>query len=166
VRSFTSGGSARKRQTAEPIFTPSTKAQAGHDENISFAQTVAADRRGPRQTAARFDARNLFSRGPLMAESARASSSADTKFEFGFVDGTLVLRRRSGWTAGFPRVFWPADTYGPRRASSRSISNFVRDYLESIQLNKPPAPPLPQEVAAKTSEKYLQAYQALTGHQL
>ncbi len=147
----------------EPIFTPSTKAQAGHDENISFAQTVALIGEDLAKRL-RDLTLEIYSRAARYAES-RGIVIADTKFEFGFVDGTLVLGDEV-LTPDSSR-FWPADTYRAGGAQFSFDKQFVRDYLESIHWNKqPPAPPLPQEVAAKTSEKYLQAYQALTGHQL
>jgi len=147
----------------EPIFTPSTKATAGHDENISFAQAVSLV---GEDLAVRLRDLTLgiYSGAARYAES-RGIIIADTKFEFGFVDGTLVLGDEV-LTPDSSR-FWPADTYQPGGAQFSFDKQFVRDYLESIHWNKqPPAPPLPEEVAAKTSEKYVQAYQALTGHQL
>ncbi len=90
---------------------------------------------------------------------------ADTKFEFGFVDGELVLGDEV-LTPDSSR-FWPAESYRPGGAQFSYDKQYVRDYLESIQWNKqPPAPPLPAEVAGKTSEKYRQAYAVLTGKQL
>jgi len=147
----------------EPIFTPSTKATAGHDENISFAQAVSLV---GEDLAVRLRDLTLgiYSGAARYAES-RGIIIADTKFEFGFVDGTLVLGDEV-LTPDSSR-FWPADTYRPGGPQFSFDKQFVRDYLESIHRNKqPPAPPLPEEVAAKTSEKYVQAYQALTGHQL
>jgi phosphoribosylaminoimidazole-succinocarboxamide synthase len=147
----------------EPIFTPSTKATAGHDENISFAQAVSLV---GEDLAVRLRDLTLgiYSGAARYAES-RGIIIADTKFEFGFVDGTLVLGDEV-LTPDSSR-FWPADTYRPGGPQFSFDKQFVRDYLESIHWNKqPPAPPLPEEVAAKTSEKYVQAYQALTGHQL
>lgn len=147
----------------EPIFTPSTKAQSGHDENISFAQTaslVGEDLAGKLRDLTLA----IYSRAAGYAES-RGIVIADTKLEFGFVDGTLVLGDEV-LTPDSSR-FWPADTYAPGGAQFSFDKQFVRDYLESIRWNKrPPAPPLPEEVAVKTSEKYRQAYRSLTGHQL
>jgi len=147
----------------EPIFTPSTKAQAGHDENIPFAQVVAAVGEDLARRL-RDLTLGIYTRAARFAES-RGIIIADTKFEFGFVDGTLVLGDEV-LTPDSSR-FWPADTYRPGGPQFSYDKQFVRDYLESIRWNKqPPAPPLPEDVAAKTSEKYRQAYQALTGHQL
>jgi phosphoribosylaminoimidazole-succinocarboxamide synthase len=147
----------------EPIFTPSTKAQSGHDENISFAQCAAAI--GDELAGKLRDLTlAIYTRAARYAES-RGIVIADTKFEFGFVDGELVLGDEV-LTPDSSR-FWPADTYAAGGAQFSFDKQFVRDYLESIHWNKqPPAPPLPKEVAAKTSEKYRQAYQSLTGHPL
>jgi phosphoribosylaminoimidazole-succinocarboxamide synthase len=147
----------------EPIFTPATKAQSGHDENISFdhmCSLVGAE------LAAQL--RNLtlgiYSRAAAYAET-RGILIADTKFEFGFVDDELVLGDEV-LTPDSSR-FWPAESYRPGGPQNSYDKQYVRDYLESIHWNKqPPAPPLPPEVAHKTSEKYRQAYQALTGLEL
>jgi len=147
----------------EPIFTPATKAQAGHDENIPFARVVSAVGEDLAKRL-RDLTLGIYSRAARYAES-RGIIIADTKFEFGFVDGTLVLGDEV-LTPDSSR-FWPADTYQPGGPQLSFDKQFVRDYLESIHWNKqPPAPPLPEQVAAKTSEKYRQAYQTLTGHQL
>jgi phosphoribosylaminoimidazole-succinocarboxamide synthase len=147
----------------EPIFTPSTKAQTGHDENVSFdhvASLIGSD------LAARLRDLTLeiYHRAARYAET-KGVIIADTKFEFGFVDGDLVLGDEV-LTPDSSR-FWPAETYQPGGPQYSYDKQFVRDYLESIRWNKqPPAPSLPDEVAVKTSEKYLQAYRALTGHEL
>jgi phosphoribosylaminoimidazole-succinocarboxamide synthase len=146
-----------------PIFTPATKAQSGHDENISFdamAQRVGAD------LAARLRDLTLkiYTRA---AEYARTKGIliADTKFEFGTVNGELVLGDEV-LTPDSSR-FWPLDTYEPGRAQDSYDKQFVRDYLERIRWPKsPPAPPLPSEIAGRTSEKYKEAYRALTGREL
>jgi len=147
----------------EPIFTPATKAQTGHDENISFDK--AADLIG-RDLAIRLRDLTLeiYSRAAAYAEQ-RGILIADTKFEFGFVDEELVLGDEV-LTPDSSR-FWPAATYRPGGPQLSYDKQFVRDYLESIQWSKqPPAPPLPDDVARKTSEKYKQAYIALTGKTL
>ena len=147
----------------EPIFTPATKAQTGHDENVSFERVcglVGADlaERLRRLTL------SLYERAAQYA-AARGILIADTKFEFGFVGEELVLGDEA-LTPDSSR-FWPADTYQPGGPQLSFDKQFVRDYLESIHWNKqPPAPPLPEEVAARTSEKYRQAYRALTGREL
>ena len=147
----------------EPIFTPATKAQSGHDENIPFARAASLI---DEDLAKRLRDLTLaiYTRAAGYAES-RGIIIADTKFEFGFAEGTLVLGDEV-LTPDSSR-FWPADTYRAGGPQFSFDKQFVRDYLESIHWNKqPPAPPLPEDVAAKTSEKYRQAYQALTGYQL
>ena len=147
----------------EPIFTPATKAQSGHDENVSFGrvgelvgETLAARLRDLTL--------NIYARAARYAET-RGILIADTKFEFGFVGDELVLGDEV-LTPDSSR-FWPADTYKPGGPQFSFDKQFVRDYLESICWNKqPPAPALPEEVAARTGEKYRQAYRALTGHSL
>jgi phosphoribosylaminoimidazole-succinocarboxamide synthase len=146
-----------------PIFTPSTKAQSGHDENISFAAMCAL-------VGAELGARlrdltlRIYSRAAAYAET-KGVIIADTKFEFGFVDGELVLGDEV-LTPDSSR-FWPAETYQPGGPQLSYDKQYVRDYLESIQWDKkPPAPPLPDDVADKTSEKYRQAYRVLTGKEL
>lgn len=147
----------------EPIFTPATKAQTGHDENISFERTseiigedLAKRLRDLTLAIYKKAADYALTKGIIIA---------DTKFEFGFVDGQLVLGDEV-LTPDSSR-FWPADTYNPGGAQFSYDKQFVRDYLESIHWNKqPPAPPLPDEVAEKTGEKYRRAYRVLTGREL
>jgi len=147
----------------EPIFTPATKAQSGHDENVSFehvASLIGAE------LAARLRDLTLriYQRAARYAET-RGIVIADTKFEFGFVGDELLLGDEV-LTPDSSR-FWPAETYRPGGPQFSYDKQFVRDYLESIHWNKqPPAPPLPEEVAGRTSEKYRQAYQLLTGREL
>lgn len=144
----------------EPIFTPATKAHSGHDENISFA--AVQDRVG-RELAARLQhlTLHIYKKAAEYALS-RGIIVADTKFEFGFADGELVLADEV-LTPDSSR-FWPADQYAPGGPQPSFDKQYVRDYLESIHWNKqPPAPELPPEVAAKTSEKYREAYRILTG---
>ncbi|MGA2327754.1 MAG: phosphoribosylaminoimidazolesuccinocarboxamide synthase [Bryobacteraceae bacterium] len=147
----------------EPIFTPSTKAQTGHDENVSFEAVAAAV---GQDLACRLRDLTLaiYGRAAEYA-AARGVIIADTKFEFGFVGDQLVLADEV-LTPDSSR-FWPAETWRPGGPQPSYDKQYVRDYLESIQWNKqPPAPPLPAEVAGKTSEKYQQAYRALTGRAL
>ena len=147
----------------EPIFTPATKAQGGHDENISFERVsslVGADLTGRLRDLTLA----MYSRAARFAET-KGIIIADTKFEFGFVDGALLLADEV-LTPDSSR-FWPVDSYRPGGPQFSYDKQFVRDYLESIRWNKqPPAPPLPEEVAARTSEKYCQAYRALTDRDL
>jgi phosphoribosylaminoimidazole-succinocarboxamide synthase len=147
----------------EPIFTPATKAQTGHDENVSFehvASLIGEDlaRRLRDLTLA------IYTRAAAYAET-KGIIIADTKFEFGFVGDELVLGDEV-LTPDSSR-FWLAESYNPGGAQFSYDKQFVRDYLESIHWDKqPPAPKLPEEVAAKTGEKYRQAYRVLTGREL
>jgi phosphoribosylaminoimidazole-succinocarboxamide synthase len=147
----------------EPIFTPSTKATSGHDENISFDQmceTVGAE------TASHL--RDLALRiYKKAADYARRHGIilADTKFEFGRTEQGIMLADEV-LTPDSSR-FWPAAKYAPGRSQDSYDKQYVRDYLEQIRWNKqPPAPSLPSDVALRTSEKYLEAYQQLTGRKL
>jgi phosphoribosylaminoimidazole-succinocarboxamide synthase len=147
----------------EPIFTPSTKAQTGHDENISM-EAVAAQVGSELAKRLRDLTLGIYQRAAEYA-ARRGILIADTKFEFGFVNGELVLADEV-LTPDSSR-FWPAETYQPGGPQPSYDKQYVRDYLESIHWNKqPPAPGLPPEVAAKTSEKYRDAYRALTGRAL
>ncbi|HUJ49635.1 MAG TPA: phosphoribosylaminoimidazolesuccinocarboxamide synthase [Bryobacteraceae bacterium] len=147
----------------EPIFTPATKAQSGHDENIPFGAVTAklgAD------LAGRLSALTLtiYRRASLHAETC-GIIIADTKFEFGFLGDQLVLADEV-LTPDSSR-FWPRDTYQPGGPQPSFDKQYVRDYLESIHWNKqPPAPALPPEVIQRTSEKYREAYRVLTGKTL
>jgi len=147
----------------EPIFTPATKAQTGHDENISFER--AADLLGTELAGKLRDLTlGIYGRAADYA-ATRGILLADTKFEFGFIGGTLVLADEV-LTPDSSR-FWPADSYKPGGPQPSYDKQYVRDYLESIKWAKqPPAPPLPDEVARKTSEKYKEAYRVLTGTSL
>lgn len=147
----------------EPIFTPATKAQSGHDENISF-ETVA--RRIGTELADRLRSYTLqiYNRAAQYAET-RGIIIADTKFEFGFLGDVLILADEV-LTPDSSR-FWPRALYRPGGPQPSYDKQFVRDYLESIQWNKqPPAPALPPDVIAKTSDKYREAYRVLTGKNL
>lgn len=147
----------------EPIFTPATKAQTGHDENVSLA-AVASLVGSELAGRLRDLTLEIYTRAARYAES-RGILIADTKFEFGFVDGQLVLGDEV-LTPDSSR-FWPAETYRPGGPQHSYDKQYVRDYLESIHWKKqPPAPPLPEEVARKTGEKYRQAYESLTGKSL
>ena len=148
---------------AEPIFTPATKAQTGHDENISF-ETMVGLIGAPLAARLRDLTLEIYTRAARYAET-KGILIADTKFEFGFVGSELVLGDEV-LTPDSSR-FWPAESYRPGGPQFSFDKQFVRDYLESIAWNKqPPAPPLPAEVAARTSEKYRQAYSVLTGRPL
>jgi phosphoribosylaminoimidazole-succinocarboxamide synthase len=156
-------GLRESEKLPQPIYTPATKAQTRHDENISFEQTaevVGAD------TAARLRdlTLTLYGRASDYARQ-RGIIIADTKFEFGLIGGEIVLADEV-LTPDSSR-FWPADSYEAGRAQPSFDKQYVRDYLESIHWNKqPPGPALPEEVARHTSEKYREAYRALTGKTL
>jgi phosphoribosylaminoimidazole-succinocarboxamide synthase len=146
-----------------PIFTPSTKAAAGHDQNISFEQVVSliGQELATQVKAVSID---LYQRAAAYAE-PRGVILADTKFEFGLVDGELMWIDEA-LTPDSSR-FWPAAQYKPGGAQPSFDKQFVRDYLERMRWTKvPPAPELPPEVVAATSEKYLEAFRILTGHAL
>jgi phosphoribosylaminoimidazole-succinocarboxamide synthase len=147
----------------EPIFTPSTKAQTGHDENISFEQaaaSVGAELAGKLRSLTLA----LYSHAAEYALT-RGIIIADTKFEFGFINGTLSLCDEA-LTPDSSR-FWPQGGYKPGGAQPSFDKQFVRDYLEKIRWNKqPPVPSLPDEVVSGTREKYLEAYRLLTGKRL
>jgi len=147
----------------EPIFTPATKAQSGHDENIPFETVVNMI---GAETAARLRDLTLtiYKKAAEYARS-RGIIIADTKFEFGVADGAIILADEV-LTPDSSR-FWPAETYSPGGAQPSFDKQFVRDYLESIRWNKqPPAPALPEDVARRTSEKYKEAYRTLSGKSL
>lgn len=147
----------------EPVFTPATKAETGHDENISFeeaARIVGSD------VAEHVRAASLkiynFARDYARK---RGIIIADTKFEFGELDGKLILIDEV-LTPDSSR-FWPADQYQPGKSQPSFDKQFVRDYLETLDWNKnPPGPMLPSDVVAKTTAKYLDAYERLTGKKL
>ncbi len=156
-------GLTESAKLPEPIFTPATKAQTGHDENVSFEQVCSII---GEDLAKRLRDLTLaiYTRAARYAET-RGIIIADTKFEFGFAGSELILGDEV-LTPDSSR-FWPAETYRPGGPQFSYDKQFVRDYLESIRWNKqPPAPVLPDEVAARTSEKYRQAYRALTGREL
>jgi len=156
-----------------PIFTPATKAESGHDINIT--EEEAAKRVGRRVLDRVRDLTlRLYAEGSAHAES-RGIIVADTKFEFGLLpleddDGRPVEDRiiliDEALTPDSSR-FWPLDGYSPGGAQPSFDKQFVRDYLERIQWNKrPPVPSLPDDVVAKTREKYLEAFRRLTGREL
>jgi phosphoribosylaminoimidazole-succinocarboxamide synthase len=144
----------------EPIFTPATKAHTGHDENISFDQAAAIVGRG---TAEELRRRSLalYLRGAAHAEQ-RGILLADTKFEWGWAGGELILIDEA-LTPDSSR-FWPADQYQPGRNQPSFDKQFVRDYLETTAWDKnSPPPPLPEGILQRTRDKYIEAYERLTG---
>jgi phosphoribosylaminoimidazole-succinocarboxamide synthase len=148
----------------EPLFTPATKSLHGkHDENISFDQMVAVVGKKSADTL-RTLSLSIYRKASEHAES-RGLILADTKFEFGTTAEGIILADEV-LTPDSSR-FWPRDQYAPGGAQPSFDKQFVRDYLESIQWNKQaPAPGLPDDVVKKTQEKYLQAYELLTGKPL
>jgi phosphoribosylaminoimidazole-succinocarboxamide synthase len=148
----------------EPIFTPSTKAESGHDENISFQECVGIV--GTRTAEMLRDTSlKLYSTAAEYAQ-MRGIIIADTKFEFGFDEGNNLILADEVLTPDSSR-FWDMETYAPGRAQDSFDKQYVRDYLEGLDWNKePPAPMLPEEIVAGTHAKYLEAYQRLTGKAL
>ena len=148
---------------SEPIFTPSTKAATGHDENISEAE--AGEIVGP-DVIRRLGELSieLYNRAAEYA-AGRGIIICDTKFEFGLVDGEITIVDEM-LTPDSSR-FWPASDYEPGRAQASFDKQFVRDYLEAVGWDKkPPGPALPEEVVQGTSGKYREAYTLLTGRDL
>jgi phosphoribosylaminoimidazole-succinocarboxamide synthase len=156
-------GLLESSELPEPVFTPATKAETGHDENIPFAraaelvgQDVAELARDLSLRLYRFARAHARERGIIIA---------DTKFEFGRLDGQLILIDEV-LTPDSSR-FWPVDGYAPGRGQPSFDKQSVRDYLETLDWNKtPPAPALPPGVVARTQAKYLEAFERLTGHPL
>jgi phosphoribosylaminoimidazole-succinocarboxamide synthase len=148
----------------EPIFTPSTKAEKGHDENITEQQV--RDVLGE-ETAVRLRkiSLQLYTEAREYARQ-RGIIIADTKFEFGQDSNGEIILIDEMLTPDSSR-FWPAESYSPGKAQPSFDKQFVRDYLETLDWNKqPPAPSLPEEVAKATTERYLEAYRLLTGEAL
>jgi phosphoribosylaminoimidazole-succinocarboxamide synthase len=145
----------------EPIFTPSTKATTGHDENISFEETVA---RVGRNLAERLRETSLtIYRRAAEHAATRGIIIADTKFEFGLLGQELIWIDEA-LTPDSSR-FWPTDEYEPGKTQPSFDKQYVRDYLERIGWNKlPPGPELPADVVAGTRDKYRESYQRITGH--
>jgi phosphoribosylaminoimidazole-succinocarboxamide synthase len=146
-----------------PLFTPSTKAESGHDENITWKECrrILGDELAIQVRDLTID---LYEHG--CAHASRAGILiADTKFEFGLADGELILIDEC-LTPDSSR-FWPADSWNPGSNPPSYDKQFVRDYLETLDWNKTaPAPELPAEVAEKTSAKYIEAFEQLTGLKL
>jgi phosphoribosylaminoimidazole-succinocarboxamide synthase len=148
----------------EPLFTPSTKAETGHDENISFdqAKKIVGDQVAEQVRAASI---KVYNHARDYARK-RGIIIADTKFEFGLDDKHGLILIDEVLTPDSSR-FWPADQYTPGKSQPSFDKQFVRDYLETLDWNKtPPGPKLPDDVVAKTTAKYLEAYERLTGKKL
>jgi phosphoribosylaminoimidazole-succinocarboxamide synthase len=154
------GGLRESDRLPQPIFTPATKAQSGHDENIPFERFREIAGAGLAETL-RDLTLQIYAKAAAHAES-RGIILADTKFEFGHIDGELALADEV-LTPDSSR-FWPRATYSPGGPQRSYDKQYVRDYLETLDWDKrPPAPPLPPEVVEQTSARYHEAYRALTG---
>ncbi len=150
-------------QLPEPIFTPTTKADEGHDENLTFAQAC--------ELAGQELMEELRSRSIAVYERAREYAArrgiivADTKFEWGKDDDGNLMLIDEVLTPDSSR-FWPVDQYKPGRSQPSFDKQFVRDYLDKIKFDRtPPAPPLPADIVQKSRAKYIEAYTALTGRE-
>jgi phosphoribosylaminoimidazole-succinocarboxamide synthase len=158
-------GLKESQKLSASIFTPSTKAEVGiHDENIDFAE--AARTLGKKLAEeVRSASLQVYQQAAAMAEK-KGIIIADTKFEFGVDEGGKLILIDEALTPDSSR-FWPVDGYAPGGAQKSFDKQFVRDYLLSIRWDKkPPAPHLPEEVIQKTSEKYIEAFERLTGRKL
>jgi phosphoribosylaminoimidazole-succinocarboxamide synthase len=153
-------GLLESERLPEPVFTPSTKAEQGHDENISFS--AAAGLLGEALAAkVRTVSLELYRQGADWARE-RGIIIADTKFELGLVEGDLVLCDEV-LTPDSSR-FWPTDAYAPGTTPPSFDKQPVRDYLDGLDWDKrPPPPPMPDEVVAATSSRYIEAYERVTG---
>lgn len=157
------GGLTESAELPEPIFTPSTKAETGHDENISFDEAKKILGAKIAEQAAELSL-TIYKNAREYARQ-RGIIIADTKFEFGLLDGKLILIDEV-LTPDSSR-FWPASEYAPGKGQPSFDKQFVRDYLETLDWNKqPPGPVLPADIIAKSQAKYLEAYERLTGNKL
>jgi phosphoribosylaminoimidazole-succinocarboxamide synthase len=156
-------GLVEAAELPEPIFTPATKAKAGHDENIPMEVVEKKLGRELAESLAETSL-SIYARAKEYGKE-RGVIIADTKFEFGLIDGDLILIDEV-LTPDSSR-FWPSETYNPGGPQLSYDKQFVRDYLESIHWDKkPPVPELPEEIILKTREKYLDAYRSLVGREL
>jgi phosphoribosylaminoimidazole-succinocarboxamide synthase len=156
-------GLVESSKLPEPIFTPSTKADVGHDENITFDQAASIV---GKEVAAKIRDYSIaiYHRASQLAET-KGIIIADTKMEFGLIDGELILIDEL-LTPDSSR-FWPLATYKPGQAQNSYDKQYVRDYLLAINFNKqPPGPMMPDSVIQKTSELYREALIQLTGREL
>ena len=147
----------------EPVFTPATKADSGHDENIDMKRCAVITGKEWAEKLKETSIK-LYKKAHEYARQ-KGIIIADTKFEFGLLDGRLLLIDEA-LTPDSSR-FWPREKYKPGRSQASFDKQFVRDYLESITWDKqPPVPELPQNIVGKTSRKYLDAYKYITGKEL
>jgi phosphoribosylaminoimidazole-succinocarboxamide synthase len=153
-------GLVESERLPEPIFTPATKAATGHDENISIEEAGELIGEGLAQRLKELTL-GVYQRGADIA-STRGILLADTKFEFGFIDGEIALCDEV-LTPDSSR-FWPADTYQPGGAQPSFDKQYVRDWLDASGWNhEPPPPELPAEVVEATAARYREAYERLSG---
>ena len=156
-------GLRESEKLPEPIFTPTTKEESGHDLNVTMDEVV--DRVGAKTAKTIKEKTIAVYRACADYADKRGIIIADTKFEFGFVDGEIIIIDEM-LTPDSSR-FWPKDRYKVGQSQPSYDKQFVRDYLESIKWDKePPAPPLPPEIVEKTREKYLEAFKRLTGRNM
>ena len=156
-------GLKESSELPEPIFTPATKAETGHDENISFEEAVKIVGKDIAEKARDLSLK-IYNFARDYARQ-RGIIIADTKFEFGIYNGELILIDEV-LTPDSSR-FWPADQYQAGKGQPSFDKQFVRDYLETLDWDKtPPAPALPNEIVMKSQAKYLEAYERLTGKRL
>ncbi len=153
-------GLVESAELEQPLFTPATKAASGHDENISFEEMA---RRVGNDVAEELRARSvaLYNKARAYARE-RGILLADTKLEWGWCDGRLILIDEV-FTPDSSR-FWPADAYQPGRSQPSFDKQFVRDWLDATDWDKnSPPPPLPDDIVEQTRQRYIEAYERLTG---
>jgi phosphoribosylaminoimidazole-succinocarboxamide synthase len=154
-------GLSESARLERPIFTPSTKAETGHDENISFEEMKRLVPPGVADELSR-ESLSIYARAREYAET-RGIILADTKFEFGDLDGEIILIDEL--LSPDSSRFWPADSYKPGRAQASFDKQFVRDHLDASGWDHtPPAPPLPDDVVRKTADRYREACERLFPH--
>lgn len=157
-------GLKESEKLPEPIFTPATKATTGHDENISFTKVVNMIGKNLAEEL-KEKCMKVYLKASEYARS-RGIVICDTKFEWGITKDNKTILIDEALTPDSSR-FWPREGYEPGKTQHSYDKQFIRDYLESIHWDKkPPAPQLPPDIIQKTSEKYLNAYEALTGKRL
>ena len=156
-------GLRESEKLPEPIFTPATKAESGHDENIGLAEASAILGEATAHELSRISIALYTAASELAAK--QGIIIADTKFEFGMHSGTITLIDEA-LTPDSSR-FWDADIYAPGKSQPSYDKQFVRDWLISSGWDKePPAPALPEEIVNKTADKYRAAYRRITGHEI
>src|SRR3954470_11347984 len=157
-------GLQQAQKLPEPIFTPATKAETGHDENISFDEVVKLIGKDKAEKVREISIRLYKEASEYAAK--KGIIIADTKFEFGLNEKDEIVLIDEVLTADSSR-FWPADSYKVGMSPPSFDKQYVRDYLETLDWDKtPPAPKLPAEVIDKTSQKYREALERLTGKKL